>query len=196
MARIILLAAAVFALGGCQGDRREPNVGLTAAAQQVQVMAARFAPVDVSANIFGLPPNERRALAKLVEAATVLDAIFLRQVWAGNGSMLTDLQRDGTDVGRARLHYFLINKGPWSRVDEHQPFMPGVPLKPLQANFYPIDATKEDLESWLSTLSPAERAAATGYYTTIRRGTKAGFVVTPYSLEYQGELALVGSLLR
>ena len=37
-----------------------------------------------------LPPNERQALAKLVEAAKVFDALFLRQVWAGNETMLLD----------------------------------------------------------------------------------------------------------
>ena len=34
--------------------------------------------------------------------------------------MLLDLVRDQTPEGRARLHYFLINKGPWSRLDHDQ----------------------------------------------------------------------------
>ena len=37
---------------------------------------------------------------------------------------------DTTPLGRARLHYFLINKGPWSRLDHNAPFVPGVPAKP------------------------------------------------------------------
>ena len=34
-------------------------------------MSARFAPVDIAADISALPANERQALAKLVEAAPI-----------------------------------------------------------------------------------------------------------------------------
>ena len=34
------------------------------------------------------PPNEQQALAKLVQAGWIMDALFLRQVWAGNEAML------------------------------------------------------------------------------------------------------------
>ena len=55
-------------------------------------MTARFAPVDLTADVAALPGNERQALAKLVEAAKVFDALFLRQVWEGNETMLLDLR--------------------------------------------------------------------------------------------------------
>jgi hypothetical protein len=159
-------------------------------------MTARFAPVDLSADISALPPNERQALAKLVEAAKVFDALFLRQVWAGNETMMLDLVKDTSDVGRARLHYFMINKGPWSRLDHNEPFVPGAPPKPPAANFYPAGATKADVEAWINSLPPAERTRATGFFTTIRRGPDGRFTAVPYTLEYQGELATVASLLR
>jgi hypothetical protein len=135
-------------------------------------------------------------LAKLVEAAKVFDALFLRQVWNGNESLLLDLMRDGSPLGRARLHSFLINKGPWSRLDHNEPFIAGVPPKPPEGNFYPAGATKEEVEAWLKTLSAADRTRATGFFTTIRRGADGKFIAVPYSLEYQGELALVSKLLH
>lgn len=146
-------------------------------------MAARFAPVDLTADIASLPANERQALAKLVDAAKALDALYLRQVWAGNESMLLDLARDTSEAGRARLHYFLLNKGPWSRLDDNEPFVTGAPAKPAQANFYPAGATKADVEAWLKALPPAERARAEGFFTTIRRGPDGRFIAVPYSLE-------------
>jgi hypothetical protein len=164
--------------------------------QKLEAMAARFAPVDLTADVAALPANERQALAKLVEAAKVFDALFLRQVWSGNETLLQDLVRDGSARGRARLHYFLINKGPWSRLDHNEPFIADVPPKPPEGNFYPAGATKEEVEAWLKMLPPAERARATGFFTTIRRGADGRFIAVPYSLEYQGELALVARLLR
>jgi len=164
--------------------------------KKLEAMAARFAPVDLTADVSKLPPNERQALAKLVEAAKVFDTLFLRQVWEGNETMLLDLARDNSPLGQARRHYFLINKGPWSRLDQNEAFVAGVPPKPPEANFYPVGAKKEDVEAWLKGLSPAERTKAIGFFTTIRRGADGKFMSVPYSLEYQGEIAHVTKLLR
>ena len=164
--------------------------------QQIRRMSARFAPVDLSADISPLPPNERQALGKLVAAARVFDALYLRQMWAGNESLLLTLLRDRSELGAARLHYFLLNKGPWSRLDDNDAFVPGVPAKPAQGNFYPAGATREEVEAWLKTLSPAERTRATGFFTTIRRDAGGRLIAVPYSVEYQGELAEVAALLR
>ena len=169
------------------------------------VMTARFAPTDISADLSALSPADRRVVAKLVEASKIIDALFLRQAWAGNDAMLLDLVRDLSPGGRARLHYFLINKGPWSRLDHNQPFIAGAPPKPAGANFYPGDASKADLESWLQSLSEAERAQATGFFTVVRRANNQGaaaprgrnaFSLVPYSVEYQPELARASALLR
>jgi hypothetical protein len=165
-------------------------------AAQLETMAARFAPVNIGADLRALPPNERQALARLIEAARIVDALFLRQSWAGNEPLLLELLGDTSPRGRARLHYFLINKGPWSRLDLDAPFLPGVPAKPGGANFYPAGATRAELEAWHRTLAEAGRAQATGFFTTVRRGPDGTFMSVPYSLEYQGELAQLAALLR
>ena len=163
--------------------------------QRLQQMAARFAPTDISADLSKLSDADRRVLAKLVEASKIVDALFLRQVWAGNESMLMDLVRDQSLEGRARLHYFLINKGPWSRLDHNAVFVPGAPAKPAAANYYPDGASKADLERWIQSLPEAERAHATDFFTVIRRSGNA-FTLVPYNVEYQGELARAAGLLR
>jgi hypothetical protein len=170
-------------------------------AKELRTMAARFAPVDISADISKLPDNERGALARLVDAARIMDALFLRQVWAGNNALLQQLSRDTLNAGadataRERLHNFLINKGPWSRLDHNRVFIPGVPEKPEAANFYPAGGTKADVQKWLDSLSGDARARATGFFTTIRRGEDGGLTGVPYSIEYQGELAAAAALLR
>ena len=161
----------------------------------LQTMAARFAPTDIGADLARLSAAERRVLAKLVEASTVIDALFLRQVWSGNEAMLLDLARDETPAGRARRHYFLINKGPWSRLDHNQPFVPGAPPKPAWASYYPDDASKTDVERWIASLPEADRAKATGFFTVIRRAGNS-FAAVPYSAEYQPEVTRVAALLR
>ena len=117
-------------------------------------------------------------------------------MWAGNETMLRALLGDASDLGCARLRYFLINRGPWSRLDDNEPFVPGAPPKPPQGNFYPEGATKEEVEQWIATLPSDERTSATGFFTTIRRGSDGRLMVVPYTLEYQGETAQVAALLR
>jgi hypothetical protein len=180
--------AASVALGA-QG-KAAPNV------DQLKMMTARFVPVDLSADLNKLSANEQQALAKLVEAAKVMDTLFLRQVWAGNETMLLNLVQDTSDIGRTRLHYFLLNKGPWSRLDQNESFIPGAPPKPEQANFYPADSTKQEVEDWLGTLQGAQKSFATGFYSTIRRNAEGKLIAVPYSFEYQGEVAQVARLLR
>lgn len=162
---------------------------------QLEQMTARFVPTDIGVDVATIAPTDRRVLAKLVEASRILDALFLRQVWAGNEAMLLDLAGRQTRPGRVRLHAFLLNKGPWSRLDHDQVFVPGAPPKPAGANFYPEGASKADLERWIQSLPAAERAAATGFFTVIRRAG-SGFRAVPYNVEYQPELTQAAALLR
>ena len=62
---------------------------------ELQKMTARFAPAEIGADLSALPKNERDALARLVDAARIMDALFLRQVWAGNDAMLQELAAGG-----------------------------------------------------------------------------------------------------
>ena len=186
----------VWALIGVVASMRMNSQVALPTVQELTAMTARFAPVDIGSDISLLPEGERGALAKILEAARIMDGLFLRQVWAGNESMLLDLVRDDTPLGRARLHYFLINKGPWSRLDDNAVFIPGAPPKPDGANYYPAGATKAEVGTWLETLPTAERAWATGFFTTLRRRADGTFTAVPYNLEYQDALALAAERLR
>src|SRR5688572_4434980 len=163
---------------------------------ELRRMARRFAPVEIRADVSRLPVPERNALTKLAGAARVMDALFLRQVWAGNDAMLQELARDASPAGRERLRYFLLNKGPWSRLDRNRPFIAGAPSKPEGAHFYPPDATKVEIQRWLDALPADRKAEATGFFTTIRRDADGALTSVPYSIEYQAELAHAAGLLR
>ncbi|MFL5355784.1 dipeptidyl-peptidase 3 family protein [Archangium sp.] len=189
-ATALLWSGSAVAAEAPSAPARMPN------AAELKRATARFAPVDIQADVSKLPENERRALAKIVQAARVMDPLFLRQVWSGNETLLLDLLEDKSDLGRERLHAFLLNKGPWDRLEHNTPFIPGVPAKPAEGNFYPAGASKADIETWVKSLPEGDQRQATGFFTTIRRNTAGKFVAVPYSVEYQGELALAAQLLR
>ena len=180
-----------------QTDSAAPAAAPTPATLERQT--ARFAPVDLTANIESLPANEADALRHILLAARIMDGLFLEQVWAGNPALLTELARDASPEGRAALHYFLINKGPWSRLDHNEPFLGtefAVPAKPAQANFYPADATKEEIDKWVATLKGEAHARATGFFSVIRRGADGKLVAVPYNVAYQNALVEAAGHLR
>ena len=173
------------------------TLGARGAAQPLQTtMAPLFAPVDITTDLSALPMSEQRALARIVDAARVMDGLFLEQVWAGNPALLLDLVGDASARGSARLNFFMINKGPWSRLEDNAPFIPGVPAKPEGAGYYPPDATREEVAAWIERLPEGVRAEATGFFTAIRRGPDGELQAVPYSTEYQGPLAIAAGRLR
>jgi hypothetical protein len=205
----ILIAVMALTVGLFSGGASSVQETSTIpSAAELQTMAARFARVDIGADVAKLSANDRRALGKLIDAARIMDGLFLRQVWAGNDALLQQLSRDALAQGRqagsaaasqlpaTRLHYFLINKGPWSRLDHNRVFIPGVPAKPESGNFYPAGASKADVEKWLGSLTGDARSRASGFFTTIRRAPEGGLMAIPYSVEYQAELGQAAALLR
>jgi hypothetical protein len=129
-----------------------------------------------------LDENETAALRKLLDASRLIDTIFLRQVSEENPALretlLLSIKQPGVPEA---LRYFMINKGPWDRLKENEPFL-GTRAKPPGAGFYPPDLTKEEFEKWVSS-HPQDREAFQNLFTVIRRDGDR-LVAIPYSRFY------------
>ena len=164
---------------------------------QLEQMTVRFAPVTPKYDESSLSAGDRQALAKLLDAARVLNYVYMDQLWSGTRALYARLQEDRTPLGQARARYFWLNKGPWADLDGHTAFIPGVPeRKPLGANFYPEDMTRDEFEAWVKTLSPADRQQAEGFFTVIRRDAAHKLTFVPYSQAYAADLQKAAGLLR
>jgi Peptidase family M49 len=197
--KAFLLATAIaVVLAACATPREAPKVSESKAPDDsLAAKIRRFAPTDLSADTSVLSENDRKALDKLIEAAKLLDPLFLRQVWSGNEAVLKKLEADSSPEGRERLHYFMLNKGPWSRNEKNEPFIAGVPHeKPKQAGFYPDDMTRDEFNAWVSGLSEQDKKRATGFFTVIRRGPDGKLKIVPYHEEYREFLEPAAKLLK
>lgn len=195
MRRILLALLILMTL--CTAQETATTTTSAPGLDELKAMVARFAPTPLEVNVSGLSAGDQKALVKLIQAARIVNHLFMDQLWSGNVALYQKLQRDKSPLGQARLHYFWINKSPWSEIDEHKAFLPGVPpRKPLGANFYPEDMTKEEFESWASKLYPESKAAAEGFFTVVRRDANHKLKMVPYSEEYKRDLQQAGALLR
>ena len=170
---------------------------------QLQKMKDRFAPAPLRVDTSKLSPADRQALVKLVEAGRILNDIFLKQYWSGDPALYARLQNDTSPLGKLRLQYFWINKGPWSVLDGFKAFLPGVPaVKPKGANFYPEDMTRENFETWVASLPKEDQEQAKSFFTVIRwkndtaSKSHGELVSIPYSEEYKEDLTRAADLLR
>jgi len=195
--RLILSIFAVITIMSVLSIAQKTNSQSSPDTAELKRMAARFAPTKMEVDTSALSAGDKQALAKLIEAAKIVNTLFMEQLWSGNLALYHKLQQDKTPLGRARLHYFWLNKGPWSEIDQHKAFLPGVPEhKPAGANFYPEDMTKEEFETWVKTLSPTEKEQAEGFFTVVRRDAHKKLKLVPYSQEYKTYLDQAGKLLR
>jgi len=178
MAGIALIAAVCLAVIVTGGDTVSAQEGREKTLEQ---RLAVYAQVEIPVPWELLDKNETAALENIYRAATVMDEIFLRQVWKGNVELRKALI--SKDMMK-ELKFFKINFGPWDRINENEPFI-GKILKPDGAEFYPTDMTKQEFEDWIAE-HPGDREAFEGTFTVIRRGEKPGqLVAIPYSQEYK-----------
>ena len=199
LASLLLLSAGAAAAAEPFAAMTAPRVATTS---ELGAMARRYAPVELTADVSALSTGDRRAIAKLITAAQVIDKLQLRQRWADNEKLMAALRRDTSPLGKARLDYFWLNKGPWSILDGNLAFMPvdyaGIKIpakKPAGANFYPANATKESIEAWMAGLAPKDKEQAQWFFTAIRAGKNGKYRTVKYSDEYKLELKQLAKLL-
>lgn len=198
---LILLATTVAASGcrprdpGTSEPAEQPPAEAAAMtiAPDIEARLAKYAPVELAADLAALSPADRRVLDLLIAAARPLDDLFLRQVWTGNPALRETLaasQGEGAEAARA---YFDLNYGPWDRLADMEPFIGDQPHPP-GGGYYPEDLTKEQFEAWVAA-HPDDREAFVSTVTVIRREGER-LVAVPYSREYRTWLDPSAQLLR
>lgn len=187
---IVMLLGAIMI--GC--EKKEPLIQDYLDVNELKTRLGKFIPVEIGYDESSLGAGDRQALLKMVQAAKLMDEIFLRQVYDQNPAIREEL-KTGANADYALLNdYFTINFGPFDRLEGDQPFINLNQPKPAGANFYPPDLTKEAFEQWLAG-HPEDREAFTGYFTVIRRqGDELAAI--PYSEAYKAFLEPAAGLLK
>ncbi|HDI52047.1 MAG TPA: peptidase [Bacteroidetes bacterium] len=186
---ILCLLFSTVILAGCGKKVIQTRADATYVAEQV----AKFVPVTIKYDQSLLDENETKALKKIVEAAKYMDEIFLRQVYSKNESIREELMTSTDPSNKPYQELFTIMFGPFDRLAGDKPSLNSTP-KPLGANFYPEDMTKEEFNKWLEA-HPEDKESFEQTFTLIRR--KAGkLVAVPYSEAYKKWLEPAAKLLR
>jgi hypothetical protein len=161
----------------------------------------KFVPVEINYDESFLTDREKVVLEKLYRASKIIDEIFLEQVYSNNYKIKFELDSvinnnsfpDRVLVPALERDLFNIMFGPFNRLEANQPFI-GTNKKPLGANFYPADMTKEEFEKWLKD-NPKDEALFTSEFSIIKR-ENGKLIAIAYSEYYKDKLTEASKLLK
>jgi hypothetical protein len=153
----------------------------------------KFVPVDIKYDQSLLNDKEKIVLKKLYNASKLIDSIYLDQVYSKNIQIKAGLMKKDDEKSKLQLELFDIMFGPFNRLEDDKPFM-GTDKKPLGANFYPENMTKEEFEKFVKE-NPKNEKIFTSEFTVIRR--KDGkLIAISYSEYYKEPLTKISNLLK
>jgi hypothetical protein len=176
MKNILVLLVIVFAWS-CADEPKDANTsaemeGLT-----------KYIPVKLTTDLNQLSEEEKAMLPHLFAAADIMNDLYWEQAY-GNKSQLM------ATISNPKLRDFAnLNYGPWDRLNGDAPFLDNVEEKPLGANFYPSDMTKEEFES---LGLPDEK----DQYTMVRRDEVGKIYTIPYNEYFKVKLEKAATHLQ
>ena len=197
ISQALILSGAVF-LGACS-DQQATSSQTKPAAEQTkqtteqnnpQLINAEKSRLDIytdftlTSDLSHLSDNQKQMIGKLIDASKIMDELFWRQAFGESKDAFL------AKINDEKVQKFAdINYGPWDRLNGDQVFLSGYEEKPLGAEFYPSDITKEELNNAIVD-------DKTGLYSVIKRDEKGLLYSVAYSVEYAQELEKAANLLR
>lgn len=172
MRKITLFFLSVFTIGlivSCGNQTKEMETK-----SEIQEKVDEFVEVELTSDISHLSENQKEMLGYLFDAAKLMDDIYWQEAYGDKEELLASLD------DQAEKEFVKINYGPWERLNDNKPFIEGVGPKPAGANFYPMDMTKQEFESF-------DAEDKKSLYTLIRRDENGELKTIPYHEAFKEE---------
>ncbi|MDQ7050350.1 MAG: hypothetical protein Q9M92_12770 [Enterobacterales bacterium] len=183
--RLILPLFTLTLLLAC--DTNDHKGSVTEATQYSPSIAnnARFdiyKKVTLNADLSHLDANQKKMLARLIDAAKIMDDLFWLQAYGDKTELLSS-------ISDPKAKQFAdINYGPWDRLAGDKPFLTEFKQKPLGANFYPEDMSKEEFEQ-------SDFDDKRGLYSLVKRDPQGNLYSLPFHQAYAEPLKQAAALL-
>ena len=178
----------VCLLSGCSGGERQGHTAAPVAAAG-DVLLDKYTTFRLEAELSHLSDGQKRMVGLLIDAAQLMDEGFWRQAYGDPAPLLAGIEDP------ALRRFAEINYGPWDRLADNAPFIPGVGEKPKGARFYPEDMTEQEFAAACAVSAEADKALK-GLYTAVRRDAAGALTAVPYRSEYGAWLEPAAAKLR
>lgn len=195
---VIISVFAMASLVGCKKESGQPEKSVSTPSQVVSKSEPKgiswvssdakkradiYVKVDLTSDLSAYSDNQKKMLKLLLDAADIMDHLYWLQTY-GEPKPFLDSISDESARNFARLNY-----GPWDRLNGDKPFLSGYGEKPLGAQFYPQNMTKEEFEGW-------QQPGKDGLYSVVERNEAGKLTLIPYHIKYASLLKQAAALLR
>ena len=181
---LVLILASVLAFACANRTTKESNEDKKMdVKEEIKQKADEFASFKLTTDLSVLTEKERQILPLLFEAAKLMEDIYWMEAFGDKEELL------GKDWDAYTRKFIQINYGPWERLNNNEPFLPGYGAKPAGANFYPVDMTREEFENWSDD-------SKTSLYTLVRRGEDGALKSVPYHVAFGKQVEKAAALLK
>lgn len=178
MKNSLLLIIVLFLLNACNSE--ETN---SSPLSEMDKKVAQFAEFTLTTNLDDLSKKQKEMLLIFFEVSEIMDNLFWKQSYGCKSNALA-LTEDS-----ATKKFIKLNYGPWERLDGNAPFIEDIGEKPLGAQFFPADMSKDEFEAFVSE-------DKTSLYTILKRKDDSSLVSIPYHIAYKEELTKASDLLK
>ncbi len=177
---LFAIAILSFSLQSCNNEPKA--VKTKQVNSMVQAELNKYVSFKLTTDISKFSDNQKEMLSKLFEVADIMNKIYKEEVLI-NSDLKKSLLR--SDEEKA---LFTINYGPWNRLKGNEAFVEGEGVKPLGANFYPLNMSKLEFERW-------ESEDKTSLYTFVRRNENGDLYTIPYHEMFKEQVTKASTLL-
>jgi len=180
-----------------------PKPTKTAPAQPKLVIApdlaerfAKFKPIHIAFDSSALTDKEQKMVAKLVDAAGLLDCIYWRQSDPEGLKLYLSIQNSAKPQDQMLREYLKINGGRFDLIDDNKPFVGTQPIPPGRALF-PWGIMRVEFDAYIAA-HPDQKAALYGPQTIVRRNADDPKVLeaVPYHTAFREFLVPMARDLR
>ena len=145
-------------------------------------MLDKYTSFTLNADLDHLSDNQRKIISRLIDAGEIIDELFWYQSVGDKKDFLSSI----TDP--AQRKFAEINYGPYDRLNGNKPFVDGYELKPLGANYYPADMTKDEYEA-------SDIEDKKNLYSFVRRGKNGMLYSIPYHEHFKTQTKKISDIL-
>ncbi|MBQ0788692.1 MAG: Zn-dependent hydrolase [Oceanihabitans sp.] len=177
----ILLLIPVFVIS-CKNETKNIEEIVAAKPTEMEQNLNKYVSVKLTADVSVLTENEQKMLPILIDAANKMNDLFWYESYGDCDALLNTISEEDTK------RFVNINYGPWDRLNGNTSFVEGIEAKPLGANFYPKDMTKEEFEA-------ADMVDKSSIYNFVRRDENGKLFTIPYHEKFKHEVEEVSELL-
>jgi hypothetical protein len=178
---VILLITASFVFS-CKTDKKNIEEIVEVTPTEMEQNLSKYVSVKLTADVSVLTENEQKMLPILIDAANTMNDLFWYESYGDCDALLNTISEEDTK------RFVNINYGPWDRLNGNTSFVDGIGAKPLGANFYPKDMTKEEFEA-------ADMEDKSSIYNFVRRDENGKLFTIPYHEKFKHEVEEVSELL-